>query len=61
MMAADVQNKSTLQAERAHLLFEDPYAQNDFWTNYDVAVDDQRFVMLKEEDESRRTRSCGWF
>jgi serine/threonine-protein kinase len=52
MMAVDVQTKST-EAERAHLLFEGPYARSDFWTNYDVAADGQRFVMLKEEDEAR--------
>jgi Tol biopolymer transport system component/DNA-binding winged helix-turn-helix (wHTH) protein len=53
IMAADVQNKSTFKAERAHLLFEGPYARSDFWTNYDMAADGQRFVMLKEEDEAR--------
>jgi hypothetical protein len=53
MMAVDVQTKSTFKAERAHFLFEAPYARSDFWTNYDVAADGQRFVMLKEEDEAR--------
>jgi Tol biopolymer transport system component/DNA-binding winged helix-turn-helix (wHTH) protein len=53
MMAVDVQSKSTFKADRAHVLFEGPYARSDFWTNYDVAGDGQRFVMLKEEDETR--------
>jgi Tol biopolymer transport system component/DNA-binding winged helix-turn-helix (wHTH) protein len=53
MMAVDVQTKSTLKAERAHLLFEGSYARSGFWTNYDVAADGQRFVMLREEDEAR--------
>ena len=53
MMAVDVQTQSTFKAERVHLLFEGPYARSDFWTNYDVAADGQRFVMLKEEDEAR--------
>jgi Tol biopolymer transport system component/DNA-binding winged helix-turn-helix (wHTH) protein len=53
MMNVDVQSKSTFKAERAHLLFEGPYARSDFWTNYDVAADGQRFVMLREEDETR--------
>jgi eukaryotic-like serine/threonine-protein kinase len=56
MIAADVQNKSTSQAG-AQLLFEGPYARSDFWTNYDVAVDGQRFLMLKEEDETRTTQA----
>jgi hypothetical protein len=51
-MGVDVQTKST-KAEQAHLLFEGPYARSGFWTNYDVAADGQRFVMLKEEDEAR--------
>jgi len=53
MMVVDVQTQSTFKAERVHLLFEGPYARSDFWTNYDVAADGQRFVMLKEEDEAR--------
>jgi hypothetical protein len=53
MMAVDVQSKSTSTAERALLFFEGPYTRSDFWTNYDVAADGQRFVMLKEEDEAR--------
>ena len=53
MMAVDVRSRSTLKADRAHFLFEGPYARSDFWTNYDVAADGQRFVMLKEEDEAR--------
>jgi Tol biopolymer transport system component/DNA-binding winged helix-turn-helix (wHTH) protein len=53
MMAVDIQSKSTFKAERVHLLFEGPYARSNIWTNYDVAVDGQRFVMLKEEDEAR--------
>jgi hypothetical protein len=55
MMAVDVSAKATFKPEPAHLLFEGPYARSDFWTNYDVAVDGQRFVMLKEEDEARTT------
>jgi len=55
MMAVDIRTKSTSKAERAHLLFEGPFARSDVWTNYDVAVDGQRFVMLKEEDEARAT------
>ena len=53
LMAVDVPTKGTFKLEGAHLLFEGPYARSDFWTNYDVAVDGQRFVMLKEEDEAR--------
>ena len=53
MMAVEVQTKATFKAERPQLMFEGPYAQSDFWTNYDVAVDGQRFVMLKTEDETR--------
>jgi hypothetical protein len=53
MMALDVSTKSTLKAQPPHLLFEGPYARSDYWTNYDVAADGQRFVMLKEEDEAR--------
>jgi serine/threonine-protein kinase len=55
MMAVDVQTKSTFKADRAHVLFEGPYARSDFWTNYDVTGDGQRFVLLKEEDEARTT------
>jgi hypothetical protein len=54
-MAIDIPTKATFKPESAHLLFEGPYARSDFWTNYDVAVDGQRFVMLKEEDEARTT------
>ena len=55
LMAVDIPTKATFKLESAHLLFEGPYARSDFWTNYDVAVDGQRFVMLKEEDEARTT------
>lgn len=55
VMAVDVQTKSMFKAQRARLLFEGPYARSDFWTNYDMAADGQRFVMLKEEDEARAT------
>jgi hypothetical protein len=34
-------------------VFEGIYARSNFWTNYDVAADGQRFLMLKEEDEAR--------
>ncbi len=53
ILAVDVHTKSALKAERTHLLFEGPYARSDFWTNYDLAADGQRFLMLKEEDEAR--------
>ena len=56
MMAVDIPTESTLKPESAHLLFEGPYARSDYWTNYDVAVDSQRFVMLKDEDEARATQ-----
>ena len=56
LMAVDVPTKATFKLEGAHLLFEGPYARSDFWTNYDVAVDGHRFVMLKEEDEARTTQ-----
>jgi hypothetical protein len=56
MMAVDIPTKSTLKPEGAHLLFEGPYVRSDFWSNYDVAVDGQRFVMLREEDEARTTQ-----
>ena len=52
-MAVDIPSKATFKLKSTHLLFEGPYARSDFWTNYDVAVDGQRFVMLKEEDEAR--------
>jgi hypothetical protein len=55
-MAVDVPTKATFKPEGAHLLFEGPYARSDFWTNYDVAVDGRRFVMLKEDDEARTTQ-----
>jgi Tol biopolymer transport system component/DNA-binding winged helix-turn-helix (wHTH) protein len=57
MMAVDVQTKSTFKAKRPHLLFEGPYARSSMWTNYDVAADGQRFVMLKEEDEARAAQT----
>ena len=53
MMAVDVQTKSTFKARSPRLLFEGHYARSDFWTNYDVAADGQRLVMLKEDDEAR--------
>jgi Tol biopolymer transport system component/DNA-binding winged helix-turn-helix (wHTH) protein len=53
MMAVDIPTKLTLKARPPRLLFEGPYAQSNFWTNYDVAAHGQRFVMLKEEDEAR--------
>jgi Tol biopolymer transport system component/DNA-binding winged helix-turn-helix (wHTH) protein len=56
LMAVDVSTKTTSKPQPAHLLFEGPYARSDFWTNYDVAVDGQRFVMLKEDDEARTTQ-----
>ena len=53
MMVVDMQTKSTFKVRAPRLLFEGPYARSNFWTNYDVAADSQRFVMLKEDDESR--------
>ena len=53
MMAIDIQAESMIKARSPRLLFEGPYAHSSFWTNYDVAADGQRFVMLKEEDEAR--------
>jgi len=53
MMAVDMQTKSTFRARPPRLLFEGIYARSSFWTNYDVAADGQRFLMLKEEDEVR--------
>jgi hypothetical protein len=53
MMAVDIQTKSTFKARGPHLVFEGIYARSNFWTNYDVAADGQRFLMLKEEDEAR--------
>ena len=53
MMVVDMQTKSAFKVRAPRLLFEGPYARSNFWTNYDVAADGQRFVMLKEEDEAR--------
>jgi Tol biopolymer transport system component len=53
MMVVDMQTKSTFKVRAPRLLFEGPYARSNFWTNYDVAANGQRFVMLKEEDEAR--------
>ena len=54
MMAVNIQSKWTSREERAHVLFEGPYARSDYWTNYDVSSDGQHFVVLKEEDEARQ-------
>lgn len=53
MMVVDGPFKSTAKARSPHLLFQTSYARSDFWTNYDVSADGQRFLMLKDEDESR--------
>jgi Tol biopolymer transport system component/DNA-binding winged helix-turn-helix (wHTH) protein len=53
MMAVEVPTKSTFKARSPRLLFVGRYARSDFWTNYDVAADGQRLVMLKDDDEAR--------
>jgi hypothetical protein len=35
------------------MLFEGPYTRSSSWTNYDVAAAGERFMMLKEEDETQ--------
>jgi len=53
MMAIDIQAESMVKVRSPRLLFEGVYARSNLWTNYDVAVDGQRFVMLKQEDEAQ--------
>ena len=53
MMAVDMPPRSTTEARTPRLIFEGIYARSKFWTNYDLAADGQRFVMLKDEDEAR--------
>jgi Tol biopolymer transport system component/DNA-binding winged helix-turn-helix (wHTH) protein len=53
MIAVDMQAKATARGHAPRILFEGPYTRSSFWTNYDLAADGQRFVMLKEEDEAR--------
>ncbi len=53
MMAVDMQTNPTFKARAPRLLFEGHYARSNFWTNYDVSADGQRFMMLKEENEAR--------
>jgi len=53
MMAIDIQAESMVKVRSPRLLFEGVYARSNLWTNYDVAADGQRFVMLKQEDEAQ--------
>jgi serine/threonine-protein kinase len=53
MIAVEIDSKTTFKVRAPRLLFEGPYARSSFWTNYDVAADGQRFLMVKDEDERR--------
>jgi Tol biopolymer transport system component/DNA-binding winged helix-turn-helix (wHTH) protein len=53
MMVADLETKLTPKAPPSRVVFEGQYAHSSFWTNYDLAGDGQRFLMLKEEDPAR--------
>jgi len=53
MIAIDIQAESMAKVRSPRVLFEGVYARSNLWTNYDVAADGQRFVMLKQEDEAQ--------
>lgn len=53
MMVVDGPFRSTAKARSPHVLFQTSYARSDFWTSYDVSADGQRFLVMKDEDETR--------
>jgi Tol biopolymer transport system component len=56
MMAAAVATQPTFQAATSRLLFQGPYeGTNTFSPDYDVTVDDQRFLMVQASEQSRPT------
>jgi Tol biopolymer transport system component/DNA-binding winged helix-turn-helix (wHTH) protein len=56
MMAVDMQTGTPLKGRAPRFLFEGTFSRSGFWTNYDVAADGQRFLMLKEVDEARASQ-----
>ncbi|HWZ83754.1 MAG TPA: winged helix-turn-helix domain-containing protein [Terriglobales bacterium] len=53
MMIVDMGTMLTRKGRVPQLMFEGRYARSSLWTNYDMAADGQRFLMLQEEDDSR--------
>ncbi|MBI3478392.1 MAG: PD40 domain-containing protein [Acidobacteria bacterium] len=56
MMAVDMQAGRPLPGHAPRLLFEGIYPRSDFWTNYDLSRNGDRFLMLKEVDETRASQ-----
>ncbi len=62
MMAVAVRTAPTFMAEKPRLLFEGPYVTNSNAANYDISLDGQRFLMIKEEGQSSEINVIlNWF
>jgi len=61
MMAVAVRTAPTFTADKPRLLFEGPYV-TDSSANYDVSLDGQRFLMIKEEGQGSQINVIlNWF
>ncbi len=58
MMVVSIQTEPIFQAGTPQVLFEDLYSDSfiDLTSNYDVSLDDQRFVMVKSEQASEQVQ-----
>ena len=63
MMAVDIAAEPGLTVGNPRLLFEGPYEQRSRRANYDVSLDDQRFLMVQESDRgsTHLTVVLNWF
>ena len=61
MMAVAVRTVPTFTTEKPRLLFEGSYVLRPNVANYDVSLDGQRFLMIKEEGQAPINVILNWF
>ncbi len=50
MMVVAIRDEPTFTAEKPRLLFEGPYLGGEMFGGFDVSLDGQRFVMVKQSE-----------
>ena len=62
MMVVAVRTAPTFSADKPRILFEGPYVTGTIAANYDVSLDGQRFLMIKEEGQGSEINVIlNWF
>ena len=61
-MAVAVNTAPTFSADKPRLLFEGPYVLSSLAASYDVSLDGQRFLMIKQEGQGSEINVIlNWF